>query len=285
MAEEVLRVRNLSHTYLAGTPMAALALDNANVSLQRGSITAMVGPNGAGKSTLLHFINALLRPEKRGQVEVFGLDTAARDLDVGALRRRVGLVMQYPQQQLFERYVGDDIAFGPRQLGLKGVELRERVYEAMRTVGLDPEVFVDRHTFSLSGGEMRRTALAGVLAMRPELLILDEVTTGLDPRGRRQVHELLHTLHDKGVTIVFASNDMDEVVTLADQVVVLFQACTVVSGQPSGVFHSQELSRWGLVAPAVQRISHDLADAGVPINPNITRMAELEEALWQAWKA
>ncbi|MHB1356721.1 MAG: ATP-binding cassette domain-containing protein [Anaerolineae bacterium] len=285
MAEEVLRVRDLSHIYLAGTPMATLALEKANLSLLRGSITAFVGPNGAGKSTLLHFINGLLRPVKRGQVQVFGLDTAARDLDIGALRRRVGLVMQYPHQQLFERYVGDDIAFGPRQLGLKSVELRERVYKAMSTVGLDPQVFIDRHTFSLSGGEMRRTALAGVLAMQPELLILDEVTTGLDPRGRRQVHDLLHALHDKGVTIVFASNDMDEVDELADQAVVFFQGCTVASGQPSEVFRSQALSRWGLVAPAVQRISQELAGAGIPIDPNITRMDELEEALWQAWKA
>lgn len=285
MAEEVVRIRDLGHTYLAGTPMATVALIKANLSLLRGSITAIVGPNGAGKSTLLHFINALLRPIKRGQVEVFGLDTAANDLDIGALRRRVGLVMQYPHQQLFERYVGDDIAFGPRQLGLRGPELRERVYEAMLTVGLDPQLFVDRHTFSLSGGEMRRTALAGVLAMQPELLILDEVTTGLDPRGRRQVHDLLNTLRGHGVTIVFASNDMGEVVELADQVVVFHQGCTVANGQPSDVFHSQELKRWGLVAPAVQRILYDLITAGVPINPNISRLDELEEALWQAWKA
>jgi energy-coupling factor transporter ATP-binding protein EcfA2 len=193
--------------------------------------------------------------------------------------------MQYPQQQLFEQYVGDDIAFGPRQLGLKGVELRERVYEAMRTVGLDPQLFVDRHTFSLSGGEMRRAALAGVLAMRPELLILDEVTTGLDPRGRQQVYSLLNTMRDKGVTIVFASNDMDEVIELADQVVVLFHGCTVANGRPSEVFRSQDLKHWGLVAPAVQRIRQELIDADVLIDPNISNMDELEEGLWQAWKA
>jgi energy-coupling factor transporter ATPase len=285
VAEEVLSVQDLSHTYLAGTPLATVALTHASLSLQRGSITAIVGSNGAGKSTLLHFINGLLRPVRYGMVKVFGQDMANRDLDIGALRQRVGLVMQYPHQQLFERYVGDDIAFGPRQLGLKGTELRERVYAAMRTVGLDPLAFVDRHTFSLSGGEMRRTALAGVLAMQPELLILDEVTTGLDPRGRRQVHELLNTLRGQGITIIFASNDMDEVLSLADQVVVLHQGGTVANGQPSDVFRSHELYDWGLVAPAVQRIRHDLVEAGIPISPSVTRIDELEEALWLAWKA
>jgi len=284
MAEPLVNIQHLSHTYLAGTPLSVQALLDANLRVEHGSITAIVGPNGAGKSTLLHFINALVRPSRAGAVVIMGSDTSIPSLDVGALRRRVGLVMQYPHQQLFERFVGDDVAFGPRQEGLQGEALRTRVYDALRGVGLEPLNFVDRHTFSLSGGEMRRVALAGVLAMQPELLILDEVTTGLDPRGRQQVHELLRSLQSKGITVVFTSNDMDEVLEIADHLMVLYQGCTVAEAVPVEVFNHTGVEQWGLLPPATMRIRQELEAHGVPLPAELDSISGLEEALWQAWK-
>jgi energy-coupling factor transporter ATP-binding protein EcfA2 len=284
MPDPIVRIRNLEHTYLRGTPLATTALYDASLLVYPGTITALVGPNGAGKSTLLHFINALVRPLGASHVEVFGGDTFASSLDVGQLRRRVGLVLQYPHQQLFERFVGDDVAYGPRQEGLHGEALRERVHEAMRFVGLEPQAFVDRYTFSLSGGEMRRVALAGVLAMQPELLILDEVTTGLDPRGRKQVHILLRQLKEQGTTVLFTSNDMDEVLAIADRVVVLHRGVTVAEGKPLDLFVSKNLNKWGLMPPAISQICSELRQAGVIIDDDVSNLPELEEVLWQAWK-
>ncbi|MHB9032469.1 MAG: ATP-binding cassette domain-containing protein [Anaerolineae bacterium] len=284
MPDPVVVINHLAHTYLSGTPMAVQALSDASLTIVPGTITAIVGPNGAGKSTLLHYMNALLRPRVAGSVHILGRDTSSPGLDIGHLRKQVGLVMQYPHQQLFERFVGDDIAYGPRQEGLPSAELRSRVYRAMEMVGLDPAAFVDRHTFSLSGGEMRRVALAGVLAMQPSLLILDEVTTGLDPRGRRQVHEQMKTLRNSGITLVFTSNDMDEVLELADKVVVLQQGKTVAEDAPLPIFNSGGLAEWGLLAPSTLRIRQELASTGVPLSAGIATLAELEEALWQAWK-
>jgi energy-coupling factor transport system ATP-binding protein len=200
------------------------------------------------------------------------------------LRRRVGLVFQYPHQQLFERYVGDDVAYGPRQLGLAGEELRERVRWAMGVVGLDFDSFVDRHTFSLSGGEMRRAALAGVLAMLPHLLVLDEATTGLDPRGRREIHALLRHLRDEtGMTILIVSNDMDEVAELADRVTVLHEGRTVLTGEVHEVFARRELlQHYGVACPAAGDIICALRAQGLPIAPGAITLAEAEEAIWQA---
>lgn len=285
MDDPVVRIEHLSHTYMAGTPLSVQALRDVSLTVRAGTIAAVVGANGAGKSTLLHFLNALLRPLAPGRVQVLGTDTFSNDLDVGLLRRRVGLLMQFPHQQLFERFVGDDIAFGPRQAGMRGEELRACVFEAMNAVGLSPELFVDRHTFSLSGGEMRRAALAGVLAMRPELVILDEVTTGLDPRGRSQVHEILRGLRTRGITIVLVSNDMDEVMELADQVMVLERGVTVAEGIPYEVFTDGRIESWGLRQPEPLRIASELAAQGVSLPCGTTTLEDIEEALWQAWKA
>ena len=283
-AEYCASVQGLHHTYLAGTPLAATALSGAELRLRRGEIAALIGPSGAGKSTLVHFLNGLLRPTDKGRVIVFGQDTGEPSCDLTTLRRRVGLVFQYPHQQLFERYVGDDVAYGPRQLGLAGEELRERVRWAMEVVGLDFDSFVDRHTFSLSGGEMRRAALAGVLAMLPHLLVLDEATTGLDPRGRREVHALLRRLRDEtGLTILLVSNDMDEVAELAENVTVLYEGRTVLAGEVHEVFAQRELlQRYGVACPATGEIIYALREQGLPIAPGAITLAEAEEAIWQA---
>ncbi len=284
MSEVIASIQGLQHTYLPGTPMANQALHDAQLSVYRAQIGALIGPSGAGKSTLVHFLNALLRPAQLGQVTVFGQDTGAPACDVTALRRRVGLVFQYPHQQLFERFVGDDVAYGVRALGLARDEVRERVRWELQTVGLDFESFVDRHTFSLSGGEMRRVALAGVLAMRPELLVLDEATTGLDPRGRHEVHALLRRLRDEGgMSILIVSNDMDEVAELAERVTVLYQGRTVLAGDPHEVLEQYEaLQRYGLACPTSVELMRALRQEGLSISMGAITLAEAEEAIWQA---
>ncbi len=284
MSDVIVDIRELGHTYLQGTPMAIAALHKASLVLRRGHITALVGPGGAGKSTLVHFLNGLLRPTSTGKVSVLGQDTADPACDMIALRRRVGLVFQYPHQQMFERYVGDDVAYGPRQLGLSRDQVRERVHWAMEEVGLPVESFVDRFTFSLSGGEMRRAAMAGVLAMHPELLVLDEATTGLDPQGRRQVHTLLRRLRDeKGIAILLVSNDMDEVAEIAEDVTVLHQGCTVMCGSAREVLTQREaLGTWGLGVPAVIDIVEAVREMNPTLQHGVLTMGEVEEALWRA---
>lgn len=283
MSDLIVSVRELDHTYLPGTPMATVALRGASLAVRRGETVALIGQSGAGKSTLLHSLNGLLRPPRTGQVLVFGHDVGDPDCDIIDLRRRVGLVFQHPHHQLFERYVGDDVAYGPRQLGLSRDRVRERVRWAMNAVGLDFRAFVDRHTFSLSGGEMRRAALAGILAMRPQLLVLDEATSGLDPRGRRQVHALLQRLRDEGMTILIASNDMDEVAELADQVTVLYEGRTLLAGRTHDVFAQREaLRHYGLSSPTPSDIVYALREAGLPVEREAITACEAEEAIWQA---
>ncbi len=280
----IAELRDVQHVYLANTPLATVALRGAELSVYQGEIAALVGPSGAGKSTLLHFINGLLRPHATGHVRVFGQDTGDPHSDIVTLRQQVGLVFQYPHQQLFERFVGDDIAYGPRQQGLSHEQVAETVRWAMQIVGLDFDTFVDRPTFSLSGGEMRRAALAGVLAMRPRLLALDEATAGLDPRGRREIHRLLRHLRDEeGLTILLVSNDMDEVAELADRVTVLYEGQTLAQGFTREVFADrQRIAAYGLDLPAAGEIVHALHAAGLAVDLGAITVAEAEEAIWQA---
>ncbi|NLT73696.1 MAG: energy-coupling factor transporter ATPase [Chloroflexi bacterium] len=282
MSAPIVQLSHLSYTYLAGTELAATALVDASLSVSEGEIVALVGPSGAGKSTLVSFVNGLLRPEEGGRAVILGLDTHDPAADLSALRSQVGLVMQHPHQQLFERYVGDDIAYGPRQMGLSGESLRGRVRWAMEAVGLDFETFVDRRTFALSGGEMRRAALAGVLAMQPRILVLDEATAGLDQVGRSQVHEVLHRLQsEQGLTIVLVTNEMDEVVDMADSVSVLVKGHTVASGAVREVLGDASLmERCGLTVPEATELAQDLREHGIPIGQSLLSDGEVEEALW-----
>jgi energy-coupling factor transporter ATPase len=284
MSEIVVAVRELTHIHLADTPMATPALHGASLTLRRGQIGALIGPGGAGKTTLVSFLNGLQRPHSFGRVVVFGQDLADPAVRLEELRRKVGLVFQHPHHQLFERFVGDDIAYGPRQLGLEGEALRARVRQAMQAVGLDFEAFKDRQTFALSGGEMRRAALAGVLAMQPELLILDEATTGLDPEGRARIHALLRRLRDEqGITVLIVSNDMGEVAELADWVTVLAGGRTVAEGPPRDVFYGSEpLEQHGLLPPPVVRVVRRLWAGGLRVQGLPLTAEEAEEAIWRA---
>jgi len=284
MSEPLVNIRALSHTYLAGTPLETRALTGVDLTVQPAEIAALVGPGGAGKSTLAHYVNALLRPVQAGQVTVLGQDTASPDCDLGRLRQGVGLVLQSPHLQLLERFVGDDVAFGPRRQELERDALRERVRWAMEAVGLDFERFKDRRTFSLSGGEMRRMAIAGVLATLPQLVVLDEATTGLDPRGRKLMHTMLRDQRDtRGMSALIISNNMDEVAALADSVTVLDHGRTVLSGATREVMcRGQALRQIGLAPPSAQTICATLSESGLSVSTAVLSSGEAEETIWQA---
>jgi energy-coupling factor transporter ATPase len=276
-------VNDLHHTYLRGTPLEALALDGVTMEIRDGEAVGIIGRTGAGKSTLVQHLNGLIRPRRRGAVVVAGQDLSDPDVDIRALRQKVGLVFQYPERQLFERLVGDDIAFGPRKLGLPRQERIERVKWAMEMVGLDFVTFKDRLTFSLSGGEMRKAALAGVLALKPQVLILDESTTGLDPRGRRELLSRVSELNRKhGLTVVFISSNMEDLAALVDRIYVIDRGRTVLSGTSREIFANPErLAQYGATVPQVAEVLHRLNPQGLPPQQVPLTVAEAEEQIWK----
>jgi energy-coupling factor transport system ATP-binding protein len=268
--EAVIVVENLVHDYMAGTPLEVRAVHDVSLTLHAGEIIGILGHTGSGKSTVVQHLNGLLRPTA-GRVAVFGQDLADGRVDFRQVRRQVGLVFQFPEAQLFERFVGDDIAFGPRNLGLDRGEVRARVQRAMDAVGLGFEEFKDRHTFSLSGGERRRVALAGVLALEPRILVLDEPTAGLDPAARSDLLDHILTLHRNGISLVMISHNMDELAAICDRLVVIAEGRTVMEGPPEAIFASGErLRELGLDVPAPTAIVEEIASSGLlPAAPTV----------------
>ena len=264
-----LEVKNLFYTYLSATPLAAVALAGVDLRLQRGGVTGIIGPTGSGKSTLLQHGAALLQPES-GTILLRGRNIHDPQFERRELRDLVGMLFQRSEEQLFETYVGDDVAFGPRQFGLDRLEVRERVRWAMDVVGLPFEEFKDRFTQGISGGERRKASLAGVLAIRPELLLLDEPTAGLDPQARRRILQLFHELNEhEGMTLAIATHSMNDVADLANQVCVLDGGCVVGNGPPRDIFSKPGfLAEHGLEAPAVTSLMQQLRSRGaaVPVN-------------------
>ena len=271
----LIKVRNLHYTYSRGTPHEAVALRGVDLTVERGETVGLIGPTGSGKSTLLQHLNGLLRPQS-GQVRIDGHDTGDPRADLRTIRRRVGLVFQNPEDQLFERYAGDDVAFGPRNLGLSRSEIRERVCWAMEAVGLDFEAFQDRLTLSLSEGERRRLALAGVLALKPEVLVLDEPTAGLDPRGRKDLLAwLIRWREEQEGTIVLASHNMEDLAQLANRLYVLVEGRAVLNGNPRKVFsRSEVLAGYGLETPLAVSVMHALRFRGLPVRADAITIAE-----------
>jgi len=261
--EVVIELRDVSHNYMHDTPLEVKAIDHVDMELRRGEVLGVIGHTGSGKSTIIQHFNALLKPHE-GVVRVFGADTTASDTDVRDIRRRVGLVFQQPEAQLFERYVGDDIAFGPRNLKLSREEVRASVRRAMEAVGLGFEEYKDRITFGLSGGQMRRVALAGVLALEPEVLTLDEPTSGLDPAGRRGLLDQIKNMHTEGVTLAVVSHNMEELAEICDRLYVIANGTTYMEGSVAEVFgRSDELRELGLDVPGVTAIMDALGEAGL----------------------
>lgn len=249
--DPLIRVTNLTHYYMRATPLEVKAIQAVNVEVRRGEVLGVLGHTGSGKSTVIQHFNGLLRPHE-GQVNILGLDMRAANVNVKTIRQRVGLVFQQPEAQLFENYVGDDIAYGPRNLRLSREDVRVRVRSAMEAVGLGFEEYKDRLTFALSGGQMRRVALAGVLALEPEVLVLDEPTSGLDPRGREQILQVIECLREQGVTLVIVSHNMEDLARLCDRLCVVSGGTTVMTGTPAQVFRQvAHLHGMGLDVPAV----------------------------------
>ncbi|HEY3364580.1 MAG TPA: energy-coupling factor transporter ATPase [Symbiobacteriaceae bacterium] len=254
-------LEHVSYTYQPGTPFQWQALDDITLTIPDGEFWGIIGPTGSGKSTLIQHMNGLLKPTQ-GQVQVDGVDLAVRGVDLKAVRQKVGLVFQYPEHQLFGETVYEDIAFGPRNMKLLTDEVERRVARAMQRVGLD-ESFRSRSPFSLSGGQARRVALAGVLAMEPRVLILDEPTAGLDPRGREEILSLVRTFPSLGMTVCLVSHSMDDVAEMADKVLVMHRGRVHLVGSPSELFSRRaDLESIGLGVPAAVVLLDQLRDQG-----------------------
>lgn len=280
-----LQVSGLSHTYLRGTPLAHVALKEVDLQANAHAAHGLIGATGTGKSTLLQHLNGLLLPQT-GQVKVGPFDMNDPQTDLRAVRRFAGLVFQNPDFQLFEQYVGDEIAYAPRLKG-ESTHLREIVREAMTVVGLDFDAFKDRLTFTLSGGEKRKVALASVLAMQPEILLLDEPTAGLDPLARRAALATLGNLRsDHGTTLLLSSHHMEDIAELCSAVTVLDQGRTALAGAAEHVFNQIEaLAAIGLEPPLAVETAAQLRQKGWPLPPAITRPEELTDALLSASEA
>lgn len=281
--EPVISIRDLRHTYLRGTPLEVEALKGVNMEIFRGEAVGIIGRTGAGKSTTVQHFNGLIRPRERGHVTVLGRDMADPNLNVREIRLKVGLVFQYPEAQLFERLVGDDVAFGPFKMGMPLLEVKNRVQWAMDTVGLPFDKFKDRFTFSLSGGEMRKAAIAGVLALRPEILVLDESTSGVDPRGRKELLADIRLLHEQeGLTIIFISSNMEDLASLVNRVYVMDDGRTVMNGATGDVFSQPEnLHAVGLGAPQITQVMAALKQRGLPVDERIVTVEAAEDEVWK----
>ena len=266
----ILEVKNLTHTYSAGTPFEHIAIDNMSFSVEKGEFIGIIGHTGSGKSTLMQHLNGLLKPTG-GQVLLDGVDIHSDKKFTRQARFRVGLVFQYPEYQLFEETVYKDIAFGPKNMGLKPDEIDRRVREAAKLVGLT-DAQLEVSPFDLSGGQKRRVAIAGVIAMEPEVLILDEPTAGLDPASRAGILENIETYRrTKNATVMMVSHSMNDVARLTDRLLVLCGSKLAMDGAPHEVFtRAQELLDMGLDIPDITRVFLRLQQMGLPLEPVYT---------------
>ena len=266
----MIKVTNLSYIYQQGMPFESAALRDISFEIPDGDFVAIIGHTGSGKSTLIQHLNALIKPTG-GKIEIDGVDITAPDVDLRKVRRDVGLVFQYPEHQLFEETVYKDIAFGPKNMGLPEEEIKQRVLDAMHFVGLSEDI-LEKSPFELSGGQKRRVAIAGVLSMRPKVLILDEPTAGLDPKGRDEILNQLVTLHKENekMTIIFVSHSMEDVAQLADNVLVMNKGKLAMKGSVAEVFErSAELREMGLDVPQITELTHRLIASGIDIRPDV----------------
>lgn len=275
----VIKTEGLTHIYGAGTPFERRALDSIDLELYEGEFVGLIGHTGSGKSTLIQHLNGLLKPSS-GRVLLDGKDIWEKDSDIREVRFKVGLVFQYPEYQLFEETVAKDIAFGPRNMGLAEEEIDERVREAAAFVGIDEES-LDKSPFELSGGQKRRVAIAGVIAMRPEVLILDEPTAGLDPRGRNEILGRIQEYHRAtNAVVVLVTHSMEEAARYADRIIVLDDNGIHCSGTPAEVFaRAGELEEIGLDIPMVTKVFRELKKRGVAVDPAVYTVADGVKAL------
>ncbi len=277
--ESIIRVDNLTHTYGVGTPFQRSAVEGLSLDIRRGEFLGIIGHTGSGKSTLIQHLNGLLKPSS-GTIYLDGTDIWAEPKKIRSVRFRVGLVFQYPEYQLFEDTVRKDIAFGPKNMGLDAAEVERRVLAALSAVGLDESV-LDKSPFALSGGQKRRVAIAGVMAMEPEVLILDEPTAGLDPRGRESILQMLREYHERrGSTVVLVSHSMEEIARNAQRIIVLSGGGVCMEGTPAEVFaRADELEAVGLDVPQSTKIAAALRRRGMAVEGSIFTVDALERAI------
>ena len=275
----IIEVKALTHTYSAGTPFEHKAIDNVELQVMPGEFLGIIGHTGSGKSTLIQHLNGLLRPTD-GQILLDGKDIWAKPKEIRKVRFQVGLVFQYPEYQLFEETVYKDIAFGPKNMGLQGEEIDRRVRQAAVFAGLDEDM-LERSPFELSGGQKRRVAIAGVIAMEPKVLILDEPTAGLDPRGREAILAQLRAYHEqKGSTIILVSHSMEEIARNVDRIVVMSHAHKLMDGTPEEVFsRAEELLQVGLDVPQVTKVAMELQKRGLLQDSSVYTIEELARRL------
>ena len=273
-----IQVKNLEHIYNPGLPHESKALDDVSFEIEDGQFVGIIGHTGSGKSTLVQHLNGLLKPTS-GQIIVDDEDLTAEGISLIDVRKRVGLVFQYPEYQLFEETVAKDISFGPRNLGLNEYEILERVKEAMELVNLPYEQFAEKSPFDLSGGQKRRVAIAGVIAMKPKILILDEPTAGLDPKAHQDVLKMIKDIHNKeGNITIFVSHNMNDVAKLSDKILVMHGGKCVLQGTPKEVFAKDDyLKEIGLDLPDVTQLLQNLQCRGVTVPKGVFDIDTAEE--------
>lgn len=268
-------VKNLSYTYMPGTPFEHKALKNVSFEIADGEFVGIIGHTGSGKSTLIQIIGGLLKGAE-GQVLINGVDYLTKKADKKQLRRTVGVVFQYPEYQLFEETVEKDVAYGPRKMGVPESEIVNRVRVALEHVGIDYDLYKDKSPFSLSGGQKRKVAIAGVLAMEPSILIMDEPIAGLDPMGRESFMQLTRSLNEVGITILMISHNMDNLAEYAGRVLVMNKGELVLNGTPAEVFAEEELLlSAGLDLPEAGKLARLLRERGMDIPAGITRYEQI----------
>ena len=283
-----IKLSNIYHTYSKGTPFERLALQDVSVAIAKGEIVAIIGHTGSGKSTLVQHLNGLLKPDK-GTATIDAIDITAKGQQAKAARQQVGMVFQYPEHQIFAETVFEDIAFGPRNKGFNEEEVAKAVREAMAFVGLDYDTYAERSPFQLSGGQMRRVAIAGVVAMNPDYLVLDEPSAGLDPRSRNAVFREIMALHkSRGIAIVLVTHSMEEAVKYANRLLVINGGQVLFDGEPAAIFkeHGAELVQVGVDVPQVYKLADLLRHKGISLPEGIKDEMALVKAIKQAkgWK-
>ncbi len=275
-----IKTEHLTYEYSPGTPFATKALDDVSLEIPDGKFVAIIGHTGSGKSTLIQHFNGLIAPTS-GKVYVDGQDITKKGVNLTEIRKKVGLVFQYPEYQLFEETIEKDVAFGPKNLGLSPEEIDRRVRRAIDLVGLDFERDKDKSPFELSGGQKRRVAIAGVVAMEPQVLILDEPTAGLDPKGRTEILRQIKKLHyDYKMTTILVSHSMEDVADIADLVIVMHNAKFVKMDVPRNIFSDVEsLEKMGLASPQVTYLMKALKQSGFPFREDIIKVEEAAEEI------
>ena len=279
-----INLANVFYTYMTGTPFERQALNDVSVNIEKGEILAIIGHTGSGKSTLVQHLNGLIKP-LRGNVTIDGIDIAGRGSEAKQARQQVGMVFQYPEHQIFAETVYEDIAFGPRNRGFSAEEVDKQVHEAMAFVGLDFDTFAQRSPFQLSGGQMRRVAIAGVVAMNPDYLVLDEPSAGLDPRSRNAVFKEILALHkERGIAIVLVTHSMEEAAKYANRMLVINKGKILFDGKPAEIFsqHKDELVEVGMDEPQIYKLSALLRNKGLNITEGITDSADLVKNIKKA---